>query len=91
MTGITGSAQEHIAIDISVVAGELTLVVVLVAVYATKQAVVARRGMTVGAGIPLPTVVAAVDWKKLLVVVDKSGGTPTRSCGMAKCTVSGET
>lgn len=91
MTGITGSAQEHIAIDIPVVAGKLTLVVVLVAVHATKQAVVARRGMAVCTGIPLSTVIAAVDWKKLLVVVDKSGGTPTRSCSMAQCTVGGET
>lgn len=90
MTGITRSAQEYIAIDISVVAGKLALVVMLVAVHATKQAVVARRGMAVCTGIPLPTVIAAVDRKKLLVVVDKSGGTPTRSCGVAKHTVSGE-
>lgn len=91
MTGITRSAQEYIAIDISVVAGELALVVMLVAVHATKQAVVARRGMAVCTGIPLPSVIAAVDRKKLLVVVDKSGGTPTWSCSMAKCTVGGET
>lgn len=88
MAGIAGSAQEYIAIDISMVTSQFALIVVLVTVYAAEQAVVAWGGMAVRTSIPFTAVVAAVDWKKLLIVVNKSGWTPARGCGVAECTVS---
>lgn len=90
MACIASSALEYITIDVPVITRKLTLVIVLMAINTAKEAVVAGRSMAVRTGIPLTTVVAAVDGEKLFVVVDKSGRAPTWRCRVAKYTISRE-
>lgn len=90
MAGVAGCTLEYITIYVPVITGKLTLVVVLMAIDTTKKTVVAGRSMAVCTSIPFAAVVAAVDGKKLLIVVDESGRAPTRRSRVAKCTVSRE-
>jgi hypothetical protein len=90
MAGVAGCTLEYITIDVPVITGKLTLVVVFMTINTAKKTIVAGRSMAVCTGIPLTAVVAAVDGKKLFIVVDESGRAPTRRGGVAKCTISRE-
>jgi hypothetical protein len=90
MAGVAGCTLEYITIDVPVITGKLTLVVVLMAIDTAKKTVVAGRSMAVCASIPLTAMITTVDGKKLFIVVDESGRAPTRRGRVAKCTISRE-
>ena len=78
MTRITGLTIITIPRNIIVLIRKIPGVIVFMALYATEQGKIPRRGMAICAGIPFPIVFAAKNGKIQLVMLRKIGSIPTR-------------